>query len=103
MLVIQQEYLALPGSRGTPTTPISWAKSLIVSLIKITHCQWLYQNVQVHDTVTGLHKTLRKEELQKEVEDKIQMGGEELAEDDKYLLEINLKDMETTSRERQEY
>ena len=31
------------------------------------------------------------------------MGGEELAEDDKYLLEINLEDMETTSGERQEY
>ena len=31
------------------------------------------------------------------------MGGKELAEDDKYLLEINLEDMETTSGERQEY
>ena len=29
------------------------------------------------------------------------MGGEELAEDDKYLLEINLEDMDTTSGERQ--
>ena len=43
----------------------------------------------------------RKEELQKEIEYQIQMGGEELAEDDKYLLEINLEDMETTSGERQ--
>ena len=31
------------------------------------------------------------------------MGGEELAEDDKYLLEINLEYMETTYGERQEY
>ena len=31
------------------------------------------------------------------------MGGEELSEDDKYLLEINLEDMETTSGEKQEY
>ena len=30
------------------------------------------------------------------------MGGEELVEDDKYLSEINLEDMETTSGERQE-
>ena len=29
------------------------------------------------------------------------MGVEGLAEDDKYLLEINLEDMETTSGERQ--
>ena len=31
------------------------------------------------------------------------MGGEKLKEDDQYLLEINLKDMETTSGLRQEY
>ena len=59
--------------------------------------------VHMHDTVTGLHATRIKEELKKEIEDQIQMGGEELAEDDKYLLKINLEDMETTSGERQEY
>ena len=31
------------------------------------------------------------------------MGGDKLAEDYKYLLEVNLKDMETTYGERQEY
>ena len=72
-------------------------------MIDITHVQWLYQNVHVHDTVTGLHATHRKEELQKEIEDQINMGGEELVEDDKYLLEINLDDMGTTSGEWQEY
>ena len=30
------------------------------------------------------------------------MGGEGLAEDDKYLLDIDLEDMETTSGERQQ-
>ena len=59
--------------------------------------------MHVYDTVTGLHATGRKEELQKEIEDQIHMGGEELVEDDKYLLEINLYDMGNTSRERQEY
>ena len=53
------------------------------------------------DTVTGLQATRRKEELQKEIEDQIRMGGEELAKDDKNLLEINLEYMETTSGERQ--
>ena len=75
MLVIQQEYLDLRVARGTSTTPISWAKGNIVCLIEITHAPWLYRNVHVHDTVTELHATHRKEELQKEIEDKIQMGG----------------------------
>ena len=63
MLVIQQEYLDLRGACGTPTTPTSWDKGLIVRLIEITHGQWLYQNV--NDTVIGLHTMRRKEELQK--------------------------------------
>ena len=58
-------------ARGTPTIPTSWSKGLIVRLIEITHDQWLYQNLHVHDTVTGLHATRRKEELQKEIEDQI--------------------------------
>ena len=55
------------------------------------------------DTLTGFHETRRKEELQKEIEDQIQMGGEGLAEDDKYLLDIDLEDMETTFGERQQF
>ena len=95
-MVIQKEYLDLRGARGTPTTPTSWDKGTIVRLIEISHGQQLYRNVHVHDTVTGLHETRKEEELQKEIEDKIQMGGEGMVEDDKYLLETNLEDMETT-------
>ena len=100
LLVIQQDYLDQWGARGTPTTPPYWAKVLIVCLIEITQGQWLYLNVHVHDTVTGLHATRIKEELQKEIEDQIHMGGEELVEDDKYLLDLNLEDMETISGKR---
>ena len=65
ILAIKKEYLALRGARGTPTTPTSWAKGLIVCMMEITYGQWLYQNVHVHDTVTGLHATRIKEELKK--------------------------------------
>ena len=64
ILAIQQEYLDLRGACVTPTTSTSWAKGLIVRLIEITHGQWLYRNVHMHDTVTGLHATRRNEELQ---------------------------------------
>ena len=101
IMVIQQEYMDLGGARGTPTTPTSWDKGLIVFMIEVTHGQWPYRNVHVHANVTGLHETRRREEFQKKIEDKIQMGGEEMVEDDKYLLEINLEDMDTTSGERQ--
>ena len=71
--------------------------------MEITHGQWLYRNVQVHDSQSGVLATLRKEELQKLIEEQIELGGEGLDDDDKFLLEINLEDLETTSGETQEY
>ena len=47
----------------------------------------------MHDIVTEFHATRIKEELQKDIEYQIQMGGKELAEDDKYLFKIDLEDM----------
>jgi hypothetical protein len=47
--------------------------------------------------------TARKEELQRAIEDELELGGEGLAEEDLYLLEINLDDLETTSGELQAY
>ena len=61
MIVIHQEYLDLRGACGTPTTPTSSANSLIILLVEITHVQWMYQNLHVHDTIKGLHSTRRKE------------------------------------------
>jgi hypothetical protein len=63
----------------------------------------LYRNVHVHDCVSGALATARKEELQRAIEDELELGGEGLAEEDLYLLEINLDDLETTSGELQAY
>ena len=83
ILVIHKVYLDLRGDCGTHTTPTSQDKGLIVRLIEITHGQQMYRNFYVHDTVTKLRATRIKEEVQKEIEDQIQLGGEGMAEDDK--------------------
>ena len=51
----------------------------------------------------GVNATLRKEELQSLVEDQLELGEDGLEEEDKYLLEINLDDLTTTSGETQTY
>ena len=55
----------------------------------------------VHDTVSGLKAAERKEEPQMEIEDQIELGGAGLDEQDRYLLEINLEDLETSTGEDQ--
>jgi hypothetical protein len=52
---------------------------------------------------TGDLVTRRKEELRRHLEEQIALGGEGLAEEDQYLLEINLDELETTSGEEQTY
>ncbi len=48
---IQWEYFAL---RGTSWRLEKWVIGLVTHLLEVTHGQWLYQNVMVHDAVTGL-------------------------------------------------
>ena len=80
-----------------------WAKGLIIKLLEVTHGQWLYRNIQVHNTVSGLKAVERKEELQREIEHQIMLGGTGLEEQDRYMLEINIGDLETSSGDDQYY
>ena len=57
----------------------------------------------VHDTVSGLKAGERKEELQREIEDQIQLVGVGLYVKDRYLLEINLEDLDNSTGEDQYY
>ena len=100
IIIIQQSYQVTCGSRQSLD---KWAKGLVTKLLEVTHTQWLYRNVMVHDRVTGAHATLRKEDIQLEIERQQALGSEDLLGDDKYLMEINLEDLATSSGERQEY
>ena len=100
VLPIQAECVA-PG--GCSLSLDNWTKGLSTKLLEVTHGQWLYRNMLVHDTVSGLKAVERKEELQKAIEEEIEVGGAGLDEQDRYLLEINLEDLETSSGEDQYY
>ena len=80
-----------------------WSKGLIVKLLEVTHGQWLYRNVHVHDFLAGTIATERKEELRQAIEDELDLGGEGLAEEDMYLLDINLDNLESSSGEEHTY
>ncbi len=76
---------------------------LITRLLEITHGQWLYRNYIVHDLVSGTIASAKKEELLVEIEHQRDLGDAGLLEEDKYLAEVNLEEMETSSGEQQHY
>ena len=95
-LVIQAEWVDLGGCSLLLD---NWTKGLAIKLLEATHGQWLYRNMLVHDTVSGLKAAERKEELQREIEYQIELGGAGLDEQDRYLLDINLEDLKTSTGE----
>ena len=62
-----------------------------------------YRNVQVLDRITGTLATQRKEELQMEIEQQRELGTEGLLDEDCYLAECNLGDLEETSGMKETY
>ena len=62
MLTIQEAYMKRErGGRSTLSVE-KWAQHLVVSLLEVTHGQWIYRDVQVHDIVSGVNATRQKED-----------------------------------------
>ena len=100
LLEIQRDYLGCIGSRRCAT---KWISGLIQQLLQITHSQWLYRNVVVHDSTTGTLIAEHKEELLKEIDRQKDIGVDGLLQEDRYLLEINHEDWDSSNGEREEY
>ncbi len=76
---------------------------MVLKQLEATHGQWIYRNVQIHNSVAGTQVTLWKEEMQQKIEEQMELGKAGLLEEDHWMVEVNLGDMETTSGEREEY
>ncbi len=53
--------------------------------------------------MAGTQATLRKESIQQKIEEQMERGKEGLLEEDHWMMEVNLGDMETTLGEQEEY
>jgi hypothetical protein len=100
ILPLQEDHITLGNGKLTID---QWSQGLVVKLLEVTHGQWLYRNIHVHDATAGVAATARKEEIQQFIEDQMDLGGDGLDERDHYLLDINLGDLATSSGEDQHY
>jgi len=92
--VIQCSY---SSGTGLHCNTANWGRDLVTRLLEVTHGQGLYRNIQVHGRISGTLAMQRKEELQMEIEHQQELGTEGLLEEDCYLAECNLADLEETS------
>ena len=78
-------------------TASKWTQQLILKLQEITHGMWIYRNLSIHDPSKEVLAVQRRESLLEEIEKQIELGGEGLAEEDKWMLEVNLGDLDEGS------
>ena len=76
---------------------------LITQLLQVTHRQWIYRCILVHNCTMGTLINQHKAKLLEEITKQLLMGAESLMEDDKFLLECNLLDIVLTNGKQQEY
>ena len=57
----------------------------------------------MHDSTAGFIATKGKEQLLQEIEGQIESGGESLAEQDRWMIEVNFEAIDTSSGEKESY
>jgi hypothetical protein len=97
---LQESHLWLCAPHRSPDR---WATGFVTQLLQVTHGQWIYRCLTVHDHTSGTLVNLHKSELLEEISNQLLMGAETLMEDDKYLLECNLLTLATSNGKEQEY
>ena len=80
-----------------------WTMILIQKLLEMMHGVWIYCTLMIHHGVSGVLATTRKEKLQEEIECQLELGGEGLQEEDKWMMEVNLGDLSEETGERECY
>ena len=88
---------------GEGLTTERWASQLVVRLLEVTHGQWIYRNIQVHDEKCGMLRTAEKERIQADIEEQMELGFEGFVPMDRSLASVTLEDLESSSGDQQEY
>ena len=100
LLLLEHEEVLEPHSTLSQSV---WLRSLVRKLLEATHGIWIYRNLAMHHSTSGLLATHEKEQLIQEIETQIERGGDGLAEHDKWMLEIDIDKLDTSSGERESY
>jgi len=89
---IQAQYLRVHHPRRSVD---SWMKGFVGQLLHLTHSQWIYRCITKHHRTKGTKAIARREALEQEVHRQRQLGEDAMAEEDKWMLEIDLEGSST--------
>ncbi len=80
-----------------------WTRQFINKILQLTHLQWVYRNISLHDKCQGYLHNKQFEDLLREVLDLSDLSPGNIPESCRFLLEINFTDLASTCLETQRY
>ncbi len=80
-----------------------WTKHFITKILQITHSQWIYQNISLHDKRHGYLHHKKSEELMMEMEYLVDLAPEDVLEASRFLFEINFTELSKSHVKTQKY
>ena len=75
-------YSAISHTSSLATSATQWILGLITHLLQVTHTQWIYHCILVHDRTTGTLISAHKQDLLNKIEYQLSLGPEGLDKQD---------------------
>jgi hypothetical protein len=79
-----------------------WTKQFISKILRITHSQWIYHNISLHDRQQGYLRNKHLEDLLQEITKLSDLSPDEVPESCRFLLEVNFTDLTSSHLETQQ-
>ena len=80
-----------------------WTKQFISKLLQITHSQWIFRNISLHDKKYGYLCNKKAEEIIQQINALSEVAPEEVPEDSRFPLKINFSKLSKSHIETQTY
>jgi hypothetical protein len=100
IFTLQRHSLACSPSRLTIS---DWAKKLISQILQISHAQWVFRNVSLHDARTGYLRVKKRQDILAEVDRLLDVDPCLIPAGSQYLMEIDFTALHRDSLEKQSY
>ena len=100
---IQHFHLAISSISSSYLNGEDWTKKFISELLHITHSQWVYRNLILHDRQRGYLRLQEREAVQSEIERLMDTRPDEIPTESKFLLEFDYDRLQSSNVELQQY
>jgi hypothetical protein len=80
-----------------------WTKQFISKILQLTHSQWIYRNISLHDKRHGYLWNKQSESLLQTIAELSNLSPEEVPNNSRFLLEFNFTELIKAHLEMQHY